>query len=86
VNFSHIPKFEIVGYDTRDWICPGMVTQINPAKRLSHCEESVDWTCVVQETDTSYFANWNPAMDPDKSVGLRNSEWREHVWAGGRHV
>jgi hypothetical protein len=27
---------------------------------------------------------WNPAMDPDKSGGLRNLEWPGHVRARGQ--
>jgi hypothetical protein len=41
-------------------------------KGLSHCEESVERICSVQELDMSGFAYWNLTTISDKSDGLRN--------------
>jgi hypothetical protein len=48
-------------------------------KRLSRCDERVDRTCPIQETDIFDKSYRNSAMDPNKSGGLRKLEWSGHV-------
>jgi hypothetical protein len=61
-----------------------LVTRPNKSNiGLSRCEDRDDQICPVQEPDMFGNTYWNPTMDPNKSRGLRNSEWPRYVRVGG---